>query len=121
MRVGTLNEKQQQVYNAVVHEHRNVLITGAGGGGKSHTIGEIVKTLNEMNTPYAVTASTGAAGDEPFPWGTVAVGVAALGVVGGGAYYLKTRSEEQAAMPAASETDRIAEAYLQQLRAAGSY
>lgn len=64
--------------------------------------------------------STGAAGESEFPWGTVAIGVAALGVVGGGAYYLKTKSEEQAMAPV-SETDRIAEAYLRQLRAAGSY
>lgn len=64
--------------------------------------------------------STGAEGDSEFPWGKVAIGVAALGVVGGGAYYFKAMSEEKAMAPA-SETDRIAEAYLRQLRAAGNY
>ena len=64
--------------------------------------------------------STGAMGEPEFPWAKVALGVAALGVVGGGAYYLKARSDEQAAAPV-SETDRIAEDYLRRLRAAGSY
>lgn len=60
MQRADLNEEQREAFEAVL-SGRNVLITGAGGCGKSFTIGKITQHFDDVGVSYAVTASTGAA------------------------------------------------------------
>lgn len=55
-----MNEEQQTVFDAVV-ARRSVLMTGAGGVGKSYVIQKIVEWAIINNIPHGVTAMTGCA------------------------------------------------------------
>lgn len=55
-----LNEKQQEAVD-LVKEGYNILLTGSAGTGKSFTLKTIVKTLEEANKSYGLTAMTGSA------------------------------------------------------------
>jgi ATP-dependent DNA helicase PIF1 len=55
-----LNEKQQEAVDLVKEGH-NILLTGSAGTGKSFTLKTIVKTLEEAEKNYGLTAMTGSA------------------------------------------------------------
>ena len=48
-----------ELYDAVFIHHRNVLITGAGGVGKSHSINMIKKESNRVSRQCDITSTTG--------------------------------------------------------------
>jgi len=58
--MSILNEKQQEAVNLVKQGH-NILLTGSAGTGKSFTLKSIIKTLEEDNKNYGLTAMTGSA------------------------------------------------------------
>jgi ATP-dependent DNA helicase PIF1 len=55
-----LNEKQQEAVD-LVKQGNNILLTGSAGTGKSFTLKTIIKTLEENNKNYGLTAMTGSA------------------------------------------------------------
>lgn len=55
-----MNDEQQAVFTAV-KDGRSVLMTGAGGVGKSYVIGNIINWANELELSIGVTAMTGCA------------------------------------------------------------
>jgi ATP-dependent DNA helicase PIF1 len=56
----SLNAEQSEAYERCI-AGQSVLLTGAGGVGKSFTIRRVCNTFDDMVRPYAITASTGAA------------------------------------------------------------
>jgi ATP-dependent DNA helicase PIF1 len=56
----SLNAEQSEAYERCI-TGQSVLLTGAGGVGKSFTIRRVCSTFEDMVRPYAITASTGAA------------------------------------------------------------
>lgn len=56
----SLNTQQQLAFERCL-EGKNVLMTGAGGVGKSYTITKICNSFDDRARTYAITASTGAA------------------------------------------------------------
>lgn len=55
-----LNDEQQRVYDAIISE-QSVVLTGAGGVGKTHLLNEVVSYAKSNNIAYGVTATTGTA------------------------------------------------------------
>jgi ATP-dependent DNA helicase PIF1 len=55
-----LNNKQQ-IAIEYVKENLNIFLTGSPGTGKSYTLSEMIKILNQINRKYGVTALTGCA------------------------------------------------------------
>lgn len=55
-----MNDEQQAVFNAVT-SGRSVVMTGAGGVGKTYLLTRIVEWAAENNIQYGITATTGAA------------------------------------------------------------
>ena len=56
-----LSKEQQHVFNLVVHQGRNVFVTGGAGVGKSFVITHLVQSLRNEGKVVAVAASTGVA------------------------------------------------------------
>jgi ATP-dependent DNA helicase PIF1 len=59
--VSHLNKLQRKAFSAVIRSGRSLLLTGAGGCGKSFCLGAIRKALRAEGRHVAVTAMTGAA------------------------------------------------------------
>jgi ATP-dependent DNA helicase PIF1 len=55
-----MNDEQQAVFDAVT-SGRSVIMTGAGGVGKTYLLTRIVEWATESNISYGITATTGAA------------------------------------------------------------
>ena len=57
----SLTQDQQAAYDAVMHDHKNVFLTGNAGTGKSYVLRKIMDDLDANGTSYVAAAATGIA------------------------------------------------------------
>lgn len=57
----SLTQDQQAAYDAIMHDHKNVFLTGNAGTGKSYVLRKIMDDLDANGTSYVAAAATGIA------------------------------------------------------------